>query len=104
MARLAVHIGGDALCVWQEWTVNDMRLIDADAVIPKGTKVTNDVIAVHTALATAPTVDAVPVVRCKDCGRSIEDGFFCKGIGFLPEHPTLPDKWCSEGYRKDGDG
>ena len=37
-----------------------MRLIDADAVIPKGTKVTDDVIAVHSALEKAPTIDAVP--------------------------------------------
>ena len=38
-----------------------MRLIDADAVIPKGTKVTDDVIAVHNALAKAPTIEAEPV-------------------------------------------
>ena len=38
-----------------------MRLIDADAVIPKGTIVTDDVIAIHNALTKAPTIEAEPV-------------------------------------------
>lgn len=38
-----------------------MRLIDADALIPKGTKVTDDVIAVHNAIKNAPTIEAEPV-------------------------------------------
>lgn len=55
-----------------------MRLIDADVVIPKGTAVTDDVIAVHKALSQAPTVDAVEVVRCKDCKWFDCDDVFCK--------------------------
>ena len=54
-----------------------MDLIDREALceaiykwIPKGTMVTNDdVINVLMAIEKAPTVDAVEVVRCKDCIR-----------------------------------
>ena len=71
-----------------------MRLIDADAVIPKGTKVTNDVIAVHTALATAPTVDAVPVVRCAECVFRRSTGI-CVKTGFY----VNDDEFCSNGEK-----
>lgn len=43
-----------------------------------------------------PTVDAVPIVQCKDCKYLVD----CKlnGIG-LPRH----DWFCADGERKDGD-
>jgi hypothetical protein len=68
-----------------------MRLIDADVVIPKGTAVTDDVIAVHKALSQAPTVDAVPVVRCKDCDLQ----YGCKVGQYLGD-----DGFCSCGERR----
>ena len=43
-----------------------MRLIDADA-LPKYTGYALSADEVATAVDTAPTIDAVPVVRCKDC-------------------------------------
>lgn len=54
----------------------------------------------------APTVDAVEVVRCRDCAK---DGLFTCPICFI-ENKTLhfinhsPDLYCGEGERKDGDG
>lgn len=61
----------------------------------------------------APTVDAVPVVRCKDCkyyrvGVLLAPNKFC----FRLKHPVedrpigynfAPDDFCSHGERKDGD-
>lgn len=45
----------------------------------------------------APTVDAVPVVRCKDCKH--EFGGSCIICGF---QKRKPDDFCSYGERKDG--
>lgn len=40
-------------------------------------------------------VDAVEVVRCKNCKCS-EDGYICNGTGFMiPPHPTYPEWFCS---------
>ena len=54
----------------------------------------------------APTVDAVPVVRCKDCKhyeihkpKVLEN---CERNGYII--PMKPDDFCSYGERKDGDG
>ena len=44
-----------------------MRLIDADALMPNAEyKGKNDFVSARD-IANAPTIDAVPVVRCKDC-------------------------------------
>lgn len=48
------------------------------------------------------TVDAVPVVRCKDCKyyHMFEEGFRdCRHTGGLDE--VNPDDFCSRGKRKD---
>lgn len=55
----------------------------------------------------APTVDAVPVVRCKDCKYSCKDrnGRTCEGYWYeLSEFavPVEDDGFCSYGERKDG--
>ena len=63
-------------------------------------RATSDCIAF---LDLAPTVDAVPVVRCKDCLASSADGWVCCGSGMMPEHGTFPHLFCSDGKRKDGD-
>lgn len=44
-----------------------MRLIDADAFIEKLAHVPMVQEAIKKAMDTMPTVDAVPVTRCKDC-------------------------------------
>lgn len=53
--------------------------------------------ASHIAKYIAPTVDAVPVVRCKDCAHLY--GALCTVCGLLPRKP---DDFCSYGERKDG--
>lgn len=58
----------------------------------------------------AKTVDAVPVVRCKDCKWFADnnDGewFGCwlfQSIQIIPEDAPKPDDFCSYGERKDGE-
>ena len=77
-----------------------MRLIDADVI-----KLPNDLpykASVKRVLMMAPTVDAVEVVRCRECIFGVEDGYICRGAGFcMPGHATFPDYFCSSGERKD---
>ena len=61
----------------------------------------------------APTVDAVEVVRCRDCkwympGDLFTDIMFChrlkKDNGKPAKYNYCEDDFCSYGERKDGDG
>lgn len=53
------------------------------------------------ALSTAPTVNAVPVVRCKDCKYYKPDEFEC-GCDFAGGLPYVKaDDFCSFGKRRD---
>ena len=80
-----------------------MRLIDADALI----KETNEEGAYGYVdakqIADAPTINAVPVVRCKDCIRRY-DTDECP-MCFLSEGQyyefTRDDGFCDRGERKD---
>ena len=45
-----------------------------------------------------PTINAVTVVRCRDC-KHYNEGF-C--VGYHAHHDTMPDDFCSYGERKDG--
>lgn len=91
-----------------------MRLIDADA-LGVG-RCSRDVLPADYCagwnglirlLEKAPTVDAVPVVRCRGCKHCKEAadhegrGFFCAiwGRGW---HRVQPDDFCSYGERKEG--
>ena len=54
-----------------------MRLIDADALVER-TEILDDVFVVNwttkkvqSLINAAPTIDAVPVVRCKDCEHNV---------------------------------
>lgn len=47
----------------------------------------------------APTIDAVPVVRCKDCKFFVSDMEWCEADD---EHPASPDAFCSWAERRDG--
>ena len=57
-------------------------------------------------LSDLPTIDAVPVVRCKDCKNyrqnpySGEDDVWC--MCWSDWVPTEPDDFCSYGERKEG--
>lgn len=54
--------------------------------------------AIQGALAGAPTIDAVPVVRCKDCvyAEKEEDILTCRSTAF----GVKPDDYCSDGERR----
>lgn len=91
-----------------------MRLIDADAALERvkpysfydvewtctGATVKH---LIHDAIDNAPTVDAVPIVRCKDCryfGKAAPND---KGFCICPASnmEIVPDDFCSYGERKD---
>lgn len=94
-----------------------MRLIDADALIADSCRdcpeelrkrcKTEPACADTKFLFEIPTVDAVPVVRCRDCKRCKEvayregRGFSCAiwGRGW---YRVQPDDFCSYGERKEG--
>ena len=70
-----------------------MKLIDADALSSEFGVSDSDIIATE-AIDDAPTIDAVPVVRCKDCIH----------LGFCGEATNLEVMgfygFCSRGQRK----
>ena len=94
-----------------------MRLIDAgelerlfNAQIEQGVGVICAFDAFYDALQDTPTVDAVEVVRCKDCKWFADnnDGnwFGCwlfQTIQIIPEDTPKPDDYCSYGEGKDYD-
>ena len=45
-----------------------------------------------------PTINAVTVVRCRDC-KHYNEGF-C--VGYHAHHDIMPDDFCSYGERKEG--
>ena len=82
------------------------RLIDADALIKEANSDGAYGYVDAKQIADAPTVDAAPVVRCKDCKhyeihkpKVLEN---CERNGYII--PMKPDDFCSYGERKDGDG
>jgi len=93
-----------------------MRLIDADAVVKSilrtatekpwhRTWADNDV---ENLIESQPTVDAVPVVRCKDCKYceryNDSDIYYCTYFENNYMHIPKPDYgYCSRGERKDDD-
>ena len=90
------------------------RFIDADRALeivyergiahPNAYHLTNYAMLV---LQEAPTVDVVPVVRCRDCiGRSTwynDAEYGCAVCGMSGMYPKSEDGFCSYGIRKDGD-
>ena len=99
--------------------VNDMRLIDADAIVGKDGLFSQRGCAGNCqhcglwsqdgcrVILEAPTIDAVPVVRCKDCKYGEIDDldfpfqYFCNYNGCVWNNAN---HFCSYGERKDGDG
>lgn len=80
-----------------------MRLIDADK-LPKYTGYALSASDVAIAVENAPTVAAVPVVRCKDCRYSYDDmGGLCCSHGVCVDCVVPEDFFCSHGERKGGD-
>ena len=95
------------------------RLIDADAYAAElwklrenyqmlddthtADKIMHGIFRAEQALKEQPTVDAVPVVRCRDCRFHIkEDDFeyWCNGF-CQPARLVNPDDYCSRGMLKE---
>ena len=93
-----------------------MRLIDADKInYREHTECMGhgDFETVRTVtdkeIAEIPTVDAVPVVRCRDCTHWDSETWFCDNHSTFGHHGLewnmfSEDDFCSYGERKDGDG
>ena len=93
-----------------------MRLIDVDAlketIHRQHYRLSNAInttdhgmftVGIDQAIDEQPTIDAVPVVRCKDCKRFEPH---CNGkAGLCPKRHGVAraDDFCSYGERKDGD-
>ena len=93
-----------------------MRLIDGDALIEKFNEKTDmaeclvdartaERFATFCALADAveemPTVDAVPVVRCKDCEYSDDEiSYLCCSNGVCADCEVPPNFYCAYGKRR----
>ena len=72
-------------------------LYEADAVTMQGVKIINQF----------PAVNAVPVVRCRECKHWLKDVTVCSGFvgrcDFV-KYMVGAEGYCSYGERKDGDG
>ena len=54
-------------------------------------------------IKTAPTVDAVPVVRCRECKHCDPENYHCDHpMGTAAPLRRKPDDFCSYGERKEG--
>lgn len=105
----------------REKTTNDKRLIDANVVLAKqfatglsdasGNYCGNADVVFADDIENAPTVDAVPVVRCRDCkhwkpsgskaGNSFSDMEYIGGCEFT-KYCRRESDFCSYGERKEG--
>lgn len=80
-----------------------MRLIDADALLTKRKMskyyhLPNGDIAVPIIdIEHAPPVDAVPVIRCRDCNEYQQNFHWCK----LHDGEMQPTDYCSYGERRE---
>ena len=87
---------------------SEKRLIDANALIKEAN--TDGAYGYVDAkqIADAPTIDAVEVVRCRDCKHWDAETWFCDNHSTFDHHGLdwnmfSEDDFCSYGERKDGD-
>ena len=95
------------------------RLIDANAVLAELDKFANPmpnksgydflcgIATAITEIEDSPTVDAVEVVRCRDCKHWDSETWFCDNHSTFGHHGLewnmfSEDDFCSYGERKDG--
>ena len=77
-----------------------MRLIDADALIKEACAEGAYGYVDAEQIADAATVDAVSVVRCKDCIHSYDDlGGLCCTCGPYVDCVVQPEFYCADGKR-----
>lgn len=95
------------------------RLIDADEVDYENISCSQSQLHwLHRIIEMQPTVDAVEVVRCRECkhfrhygktslfinGKNIKAGWCQRRISYDEEYRMTADDFCSYGERKDGGG
>ena len=84
---------------------NEKRLIDANAlsiqVMDASYWDNQDEDVIWNLVQDAPTVDAVEVVRCKDCKRYSQSGM-CN-LYLNVSHEMKTDDFCSYGERREGE-
>ena len=79
-----------------------MRLIDADSIPWDVDGVGEIPVITKEEIDDMPTVDAVPVIRCKDCKYYADeccDRYADETLGYV--HSTQPDFFCAVAERKD---
>lgn len=79
---------------------NEKRLIDANALIEEANAEGAYGYVDAFQIANAPTVDAVEIVRCRDCAVPHNKYTGCPELNGLV---TPPDFYCPFGERKDSD-
>ena len=79
-----------------------MRLIDADALLEKCNKDQTSLkfAALTLILHYAPTIDAEPVVRCKDC-KWYSNQHLCMQLSRFGSVEPLADFYCAFGERRE---
>ena len=77
-----------------------MRLVDLDAVIDC-LEVEWGYEGIREDLYSLPVVDAVPVVRCKDCEYSCDEiSYLCCSHGVCVDCEVQPNFYCAYGKRR----
>ena len=89
---------------------NEKRLIDANALMESkwwdSLKDDFDKARAKIIVQSCPTVDAVEVVRCKDCKHYDKDALWCNinSYQFGEQNPNwYEDDFCSYGERREGE-
>ena len=93
------------------WEKEKMRLIDADKIVYSWTidndGEEHDGVTLQSIIDKMPTIDAVPVVRCKDC-KWWDDFPIASATPYIhecsasyPRRGTCADDYCSWGERRE---
>ena len=84
---------------------NEKRLIDANALIAEYDRVhIGEPGKARKLMEDAPTIDAVPVVRCSECKYHEDTSVAGYKHCYLIDKIVYYNGFCSYGIRKDGDG
>lgn len=82
---------------------SEKRLIDANALIKEANEDGAYGYVDAFQIANAPTVDAVEVVRCRECKYCDPENYHCDHpMGTAAPFRRKPDDFCSYGERKEG--
>ena len=85
---------------------NEKRLIDANALIEEANAEGAYGYVDAFQIANAPTIDAVEVVRCRDCKHWHKETLFCDYMPYGEAQERVnwyADDFCSYGERKDNE-